>query len=251
MRNCNIFEELMVDLQKLQVVILCGGEGLRFQNVFSNKSKVMASIGNRPLLWHILSHYAQFKLTKFILCVRDSDYEIEEYFKSVDNDWEIQIVKTGEETQTGGRLLKIKDLILDDTFMLTYGDGLANVDCIRLLNYHTMHKHQATLTAVKPINQYGVLQITDDSVVSEFIEKPVMSDWVNGGFFVFNTSVLTLIDPETSLENGLLKQLAELQQLKAFKHTGFWKSMDTFKDYQELNRMWDSRNAPWLVIKQS
>lgn len=231
----------------MQVVILCGGEGLRFQNNFTSSSKVMAPIGDRPMLWHIMNSYARYNYTDFILCVKDTDSDIGAYFKNTQDPWNVQVIPTGVETFTGGRVKKIEHLIHDDYFFVTYGDGLANVDFNTLLAFHKDHNKIASLTAVRPLNQYGILSIEASNIISEFTEKPPMQEWVNAGFFVFNRKIFSYLKENAPLETSLFTLLTQEQQLMAYKHKGFWKSMDTFKDHQELNKLWELKQNPWYT----
>lgn len=222
----------------MKTVILCGGDSLRFQNFMLESSKVMAPIGDKPLLWHIMKLYANNGYKDFILCVKDRDADIFKYFEKDIEDWKVQVVRTGDDTNTGGRIKQIEKYITEENFMVTYGDGLSNLSIKELVNYHHKHQKAATLTAVQPKSQYGILNINDDNTILAFEEKPKMKDWINGGFFVFNRSVFELISPDLPLEIGLLYQLASTQNIMAFKHFGFWKSIDTYKEYVELNETW-------------
>jgi glucose-1-phosphate cytidylyltransferase len=223
-------------LEKMTVVILCGGESMRFRNEFQRTSKVMAPIGGKPLLWHIMHHYSQYGIINFILCVRDDDDDIGSFCSAVDS-WNITVCKTGNHTTNGGRIKKVEDLISGDHFFATYGDGLSNVDILALYQYHLQHGKYATLTAVRPRSQYGLLEIDSLGLVSGFVEKPLLKEWVNGGFFVFQRSVFRYLDLELSLEHVLMCQLTPKNQLSAYCHNGFWKSVDTYKDYEELNAL--------------
>lgn len=229
----------------MKVVILCGGEGLRFQNTFSPSSKVMAPIGDKPILWHIMNSYANYNHSDFVLCIKDNDIEISSYFNNIDEEWNIQIVPTGVDTFTGGRIKKIENLIEDEHFFVTYGDGLASVDLNALFSFHQSHGKIASLTAVLPTNQYGILSIENNNCISTFTEKPIMKDWVNAGFFVFNKKIFSYLKENAPLETSLFTLLTKEQQLMAYKHKGFWKSLDTFKDHQELNKLWELNKIPW------
>lgn len=223
----------------MKTVILCGGDSLRFQNLVFENSKVMALIGNKPLVWHIMNIYAKSGYKDFILCVKDNDTDIHNYFKAPFKDWKVQVVKTGNTTTTGGRVKMIQPFIKENKFMVTYGDGISNINISELVNFHKNHKKMGTLTAVKPISQYGILNIDKKDSVLSFEEKPQMNDWINGGFFIFNYEVFNSIDEKLPLETGLLNRLSENNNLMAFKHDGFWKSMDTYKEYMELNELWE------------
>jgi glucose-1-phosphate cytidylyltransferase len=195
----------------------------------------MAPIGGEPLVVHIMNHYASFGFDEFILCVKDSDLEISAYFKNQRQFRDVQVVKTGENTPTGGRLKKVEKLISDETFMVSYGDGLSDADLLELLNFHKNHGKIASLTAIQPFHQFGILEIEKDQKITTFIEKPRMKEWINGGFFVFNKMIFSMLKEDAILETQLLHQLASQGELLAFYHHRFWKSMDTYKDYEDLN----------------
>lgn len=221
----------------MQVVIFCGGESLRFQNDKIPYNKVMAPIGKYPLLVHIMNVYAVAGYGDFILCVRDDDEMIHQYFSTQQFFKTVKVVKTGNHTPTGGRLAKVKDFIDSENFFVTYGDGLCNIDINDLVTFHEKHGKSGTLTAVNPQSQFGILEISEDNRVEKFIEKPIMKDWINGGFFIFKSAVLSNIPQDEMLETGLLYQLSKQNQLMAYKHEGFWKSMDTLKEFDELNKL--------------
>jgi glucose-1-phosphate cytidylyltransferase len=231
----------------MKVVILCGGESLRFKNAHFEESKVMAKIGEKPILWHIMQNYISFGFKDFILCTKDSDSEIATYFKKAENSKNItiEIIKTGEHTPTGGRVKLIEPLIKEDHFFVTYGDGLSNINISKLLDFHLEHKKIATLSAVKPRSQFGILKIEENNTVSEFLEKPKMLDWINAGFFVFSKTIFPYLELDQPMETSLFNKLPDLGELKAFKHHGFWKSMDTFKEKLEINEMCKNNKAPW------
>lgn len=224
----------------MKVVLLCGGDSLRFKNLLIPSSKVMAPIGGQPLITHIMHHYASFGFKDFILCVKNSDKEITQYFDQDKQFNQVQVVKTGDNTPTGGRLKKIEHLVKDELFMLTYGDGLSDVDLHSLLSFHKNHGNLASLTAVQPMEQYGILNIDNEQNIIQFVEKPRMKDWINGGFFIFNRAIFDMLNINDELETQLLQNLANTRELKAFYHHGFWKSMDTYKDYEDLNEMFSS-----------
>jgi len=254
----------------IPVVILCGGMGTRMREETEFKPKPMVEIGGRPILWHIMKVYAQHGFHRFILCLGYKGNIIKDYFvnyEAMSNDFtihlgrehqvafqsdhaeqhfEITLVDTGLRTMTGGRVKRVERFVDMDTFMVTYGDGLADVDIGALVNFHTSHGKLATLTATRPPSRYGLLDLSDDNRVTRFREK-VQADWINGGFFVFNRRVFDYLDPECVLENKPLERLAAEGQLAAFRHHGFWIGMDTYREYEMLNQMWDAGNAPWKV----
>jgi glucose-1-phosphate cytidylyltransferase len=225
----------MMNIASLSAVILCGGEGLRFKNDQFFGSKVMAPIAGKPLVWHILQHYRQFGVSNFILCTRDDDTDISSYFSQAPSRTQIKVIPTGNESSTGARLKAIEPEIATEHFFATYGDGLADINLLDLFSFHVSSGKMATLTAVRPFSQYGILNIDDAGNVSSFLEKPRMEEWINGGYFVFNKEIFNLLNDHDSLEEILTKKLVSAGQLKAFRHSGFWKSVDTFKDYLDLS----------------
>jgi glucose-1-phosphate cytidylyltransferase len=225
----------------VKVVLLCGGDSLRFKNQLIPSSKVMAPIGGKPIVEHIMQHYSSYGFNEFILCVKDSDQEIDAYFKHQSNFNDVQVVKTGDHTPTGGRLKRVEKFLNDETFMLSYGDGLSDVNLAELFAFHNTHGGLASLTAVQPFHQFGILKLNDNQSVIDFIEKPQMTEWINGGFFVFNRKVFVQLKDEDILEANLLHHLAQTGELHAYYHKGFWKSMDTYKDYEDLNEKFDKQ----------
>lgn len=239
-----------------QVVIFCGGRGTRLWPSTERGNKHMIEVGGKPILWHVMKIYSSQGFNDFILCLGLYGGTIWEYFsksENVERDWKITFVNTGDETLRGGRLKRVRQFIMHDDFFVTYGDGVSDVDLKKLFEFHKQHRKTATLTAVKLHSQYGVLDIDHNSEhfrVVSFKEKPILDHWVNGGFFVFNKKIFDYLQESEDLENDILKKLAEDEQLAAYKHDGFWKSMDTFKDSIELNELWDS-GAPWAIWKNS
>lgn len=254
----------------MQVVILAGGRGTRLAEETHAIPKPMVAIGGRPILWHIMRSYERANLRDFVLALgykgevikdyflnyhpRQSDVTVHlksgqvEYSNPTVEDWTVSLVDTGANTQTGGRLLRLKDRLKSGgTFMLTYGDGVSDVDLHALLKFHRSHGKHATVTAVRPPARFGDLQITDGRVTS-FAEKPQAGEgWINGGFFVFEPAVFDYIAAdETILERAPLEKLAQDGQLMAFNHSGYWQSMDTLRDKNALEAVWAAGNAPWL-----
>jgi len=201
----------------------------------------MAPIAGQPLIEHIMDHFASYGFADFILCVKDDDHEIAAHFKQTTKFDSVQVVKTGNDTPTGGRLKRIAKLITEPTFLLSYGDGVSDVNIQALLDFHHNHGKWASLTAIQPHNQYGILKIDEQQSVLKLIEKPKMKEWVNGGFFVFQSAVFNQLSAKDILETDLLSKLASNQQLRAFYHQGFWQSMDTYKDYEALNEKFTQR----------
>jgi glucose-1-phosphate cytidylyltransferase len=239
----------------------------------------MVEIGERPILWHIMKSYSHYGFNDFVVCLGYKGYIVKEYFSNYflhmsdvtfdmrDNSmevhqnaaepWRVTLVDTGAETQTGGRIKRVREYIGDDTFMLTYGDGVADLDLAKQLEFHRAHGKLATITAVQPLGRFGSLEIEDDAKVGgvvapgvrAFQEKPVGDgSWVNGGFFVLEPAVLDRIDGDGVLfEREPLEGLAADGQLVAFRHRGFWQPMDALRDLRVLQALWDSGEAPWAV----
>jgi glucose-1-phosphate cytidylyltransferase len=251
----------------MKVVILAGGRGTRLSEETHSIPKPMVAIGGRPILWHIMRHYASFGLKDFVVACGYKGYVIKEYFAnylthecdlSIDlgsgavevlskhpEDWRVTLVDTGQATMTGGRLRRLSEL-LEETFLLTYGDGLSDVPLDDLLRHHRERGALATVTAVHQPPRFGALEMSD-GMVTRFREKPLISqDRVNGGFFVFEPGVLELLTGDDCvLEHEPLSTLAARGQLAAYEHNGFWQPMDTLRDRDELNRLWDTGDAPW------
>ena len=232
----------------MKAVILAGGYGTRISEESYLKPKPMIEIGGKPILWHILKIYSNYDINEFIICCGYKGEQIKEYFDRFDfTPWNIQLVDTGEDTMTGGRLKRIQDHI-DDTFCATYGDGVSDVDINRLISFHKEKKSLATLTAIHPPERFGVLNLSGD-YVTEFHEKHRgESSWINGGFFVFEPKIFDYLqDDSTVLEKTPLETLAKEQQLTSFKHNGFWYPMDTLRDKNHLEKLWASEKAPWKI----
>ena len=230
----------------MKAVILAGGYGTRISEESHLKPKPMIEIGGKPILWHILKIYSNYDINEFIICCGYKGEQIKEYFDKLDSTlWDIQLVDTGLDTLTGGRLKRIQDHI-DDTFCVTYGDGLSDIDINSLISFHQEKKSLATLTAIHPPERFGVLNLSGD-YVTEFHEKHSgESSWINGGFFVFEPGIFDYLqDDLTILEKTPLETLAKEKKLTAFKHNGFWYPMDTIRDKKHLENLWYSNKAPW------
>ena len=236
------------ELTNMKCVILAGGYGTRISEESHLKPKPMIEVGGKPILWHIMKIYSAHKINDFVICLGYKGDKIKEYFSKFDStSWNIQLVDTGEDTMTGGRLKRIQDHI-DDTFCATYGDGVSDVDINRLISFHKEKKSLATLTTIHPPERFGVLNLSGD-YVTEFHEKHRgESSWINGGFFVFEPKIFDYLhDDLTVLEKTPLETLAKEQQLTAFKHNGFWHPMDTLRDKNHLEKLWASGNTPWKI----
>ena len=252
----------------MKVVILAGGMGTRISEETQLRPKPMVEIGGRPILWHIMKIYSSHGFHEFIICLGYKGYMIKEYFANYflhmsdvtfdmqDNrmevhqrhaePWRVTLVDTGESTQTGGRLLRVREYVGDETFCFTYGDGLANVDVAKLLAFHNAAGTLATVTAVQPPGRFGALDV-DRNLITGFKEKPQGDGgWINGGFFVLAPGVFKYIEGDESVwERAPLEHLARENQLSAYRHRGFWQPMDTLRDRTLLEDLWASGHAPW------
>lgn len=253
----------------MKVVILAGGLGTRLSEETDSRPKPMVEIGGKPILWHIMKTYSHYGYNEFVICAGYKGYIIKEYFynyflhhssitvdlnnnqvefhNSTSENWKVTIADTGAATMTGGRIKRIKDYINNEPFMLTYGDGVGNIDIKKLVEAHQKSGKQATLTSVQPTGRFGILNMHDNTV-SSFMEKPDDAGWINAGFFVLEPSVFELIkDDSTVWEKYPLETLANNGELNAYKHHGFWKPMDTLKDKIDLNEMWNANAASWKL----
>lgn len=255
----------------MKAVILAGGLGTRISEESHLRPKPMIEIGGRPILWHVMKIYASHGVTDFVICLGYKGYMIKEFFanyllhnsdvtidaatgevtyhQSSTEPWRVTLVDTGEATNTGGRLKRVGPYLDGDTFCLTYGDGVADVDISRLIAFHRGHGREATVTAVVPPGRYGALDLGANDRVNRFVEKPPGdNNLINGGFFVLEHSVLERIaGDETSFEREPLESLAADGELVAYRHTGFWHPMDTLRDKNHLEALWSSGKAPWKI----
>ena len=232
----------------MKAVILAGGYGTRISEESHLGPKPMVEIGGKPILWHILKIYSCYDINEFVICCGYKGEKIKEYFSNIDSTpWNIELVDTGLDTKTGGRLKRIQNHI-DDTFCVTYGDGLCNVDINNLIAFHKEKKSVCTLTAVHPPERYGVLSL-DADYVTEFREKHSgESSWINGGFLVFEPEIFDYLqDDSTILERTPLETLARENKLTAFKHRGFWHPMDTLREKKQLENLWKTGKAYWKI----
>ena len=230
----------------MKTVILCGGYGTRLYEETTIKPKPMVKIGNKPILEHIMGIYEYYGYNQFILALGYKREYIEKFYKNK-NKKNINLVYTGKDTKTGGRLLRLKGYLKNEkTFMLTYGDGVSDINIKKVIQFHNNHGKIATITAVRPPVRFGELKINRNKVKS-FKEKPqVGQGWINGGFFIFNNEILNFIkNDQTMLEREPLEKLTKASQLMAFEHEGFWKCMDTMRDKILLNKLWNKGNALW------
>ena len=233
----------------MKVVILAGGLGTRISEESDTQPKPMIKIGGMPVLLHIMKIYSYYKINEFIICLGYKGDVIKKFFSNYDSaPWSVQLIDTGLDTMTGGRIKRIQEHI-DDTFCVTYGDGLSDVNINNLISFHKEKKSLATLTAIHPPERFGVLNLSGD-YVSEFHEKHTSeSSWINGGFFVFEPEVFDYLQDGdmTILERAPLETLSKEQKLTAFKHNGFWFPMDTLRDKRYLENLWNTKKAPWKV----
>ncbi len=256
----------------MKAVILAGGYGTRISEETSQKPKPMIEIGGRPILWHILKIYSYYGINEFIICCGYKGYLIKEYFANYflhnsdvtfdmkDNSmqihtknaepWKVTLVDTGEKTLTGGRLKRVSEFINNESFCFTYGDGVADINIGKLIEFHKERGRKATLTAVKPPGRFGSIEFERGKVLS-FQEKPRGDgNMINGGFFVLEPSVIDLISGDScTWEDQPLKTLANTNELSAYLHNGFWQPMDMLKDKKFLEKLWESNNAPWKCWK--
>lgn len=256
----------------MKVVILAGGFGTRISEESVNKPKPMVEIGGRPILWHIMKIYEKYGLNDFVIAlgykgdiIKDyfikysminSDFKINlsnqkiEFLNNNNENFNVTLIDTGLNSMTGGRLFNLKDVLQDeDEFMLTYGDGVADVNLFELLKYHRSHMNIATLTAVRPSARFGNISMNRGGMVESFAEKPQTEQgWINGGFFVFSREIFNFLrGPEEILERYPLEELTKVGKLGAYKHTGFWHCMDTIRDKNTLNEMWENNEAKWKI----
>lgn len=258
----------------MKVVILAGGKGTRISEESISKPKPMIEIGDRPILWHIMKIYSAYGFNDFIICCGYKGYMIKEYFadyylhmsdvtfdfqdenrmqihNNIAEPWKVTLIDTGLDTMTGGRIKRIQKYIPQgEMFLLTYGDGVSDVNVNNLIDYHLVKKTIVTMTIIQPDGRYGSVDVEPKSgIVNQFVEKPVGDGgWVNGGFFVLDYDIFNYLKEDTTVfEKEPLEHLAELKQLSAYKHTGYWQSMDSMRDKNVLEEIWKSGKAPWKI----
>jgi len=254
-----------------KVVILAGGLGSRLSEETDVRPKPMIEIGGRPIIWHIMKIYSKFGLNDFIVCLGYKGYVIKEFFSNYHlhmadvtfdlgnnsrtvhheraEQWRVTLVETGEATMTGGRIRRIREYVGDESFCITYGDGVADIDIAKLLSAHQNGSAYATITVVQPPGRFGAVSIDDKGGVSQFQEKPQGDgSWINGGFMVFSPKVFDYIaGDDTILEQETLQKLAAEGKLAAYRHGGFWQAMDTLRDKRQLEELWTGGSAPWKL----
>ncbi len=254
----------------LKVIILAGGLGTRLSEETDIRPKPMVEIGDHPILWHIMNIYSNYGHKDFYVALGYKGEQIKQYFinynylennvsvnlktgttdymNKTGKDWNINLIETGKTTETGGRLLRLKDYIGDNTFLLTYGDGVANIDIDKLVKFHRSHGKIGTVTAVRPPSRFGRLEFNGNAVTS-FSEKPQIGEgWINGGFFVLEPSIFNYIQNDSTIfEREPLEQIAKQGQLQAYKHEGFWQPMYTLRELRLLRSLWETGSAPWKI----
>jgi glucose-1-phosphate cytidylyltransferase len=235
----------------MKVIILAGGRGTRISEESMTRPKPLVEVGGKPLLWHILNIYSAHGLKEFLIASGYKGEMIKEYFHNFHNstmDWQIGVIDTGLDAMTGGRMLKLKPWIENNTFLMTYGDGVADVDIRALIEFHQTHGKLATVTAVHPPARFGELHL-EGPLVRKFSEKPQTHEgWINGGFFVLEPEVLNYIgSDETSFEREPMERLARDKQMMAFRHEGFWQPVDTLREKELLDQLWETGQAPWKI----
>jgi len=258
----------------MKAVILCGGQGTRLREETEFRPKPMVQIGGRPILWHIMKHLAHFGVRDFVLCLGYRGTMIKQYFldyeamnsdfticlgrnRTIDyhdghpeQDYRVTLAETGEATMTGGRLKRVERYVAGEDFLLTYGDGVANVNIHALLEFHKAHECTGTITTVQPQSRFGMIDIGGNDRVTSFAEKPRSETWINIGFMVLTPKIFDYLDGDDCvLESAPLERLAAEQQLAAYRHGGFFQAMDTYREFQILNALWNSGNAPWKIWK--
>lgn len=237
-------------MKKMPVVILCGGKGMRLGEKTLEIPKPLVQIGGKPILWHVMKIYASQGFDDFILCLGYKKDEITSHFKNNNNEgWNICFEDTCLETTKSGRLKKIKALINTDEFLLAYGDDVANIDLGQLLKHHKKYGLVSTITAVRLISGFGIMDITPSGLITKFKEKPVLKEWMNGGFMVMNRKIFDYLD-EGELEQEVFGALVRDRQISAYRHKGQWNTMNTLKDHLELTSLWNSGKAFWKIWKE-
>ncbi len=256
----------------MKAVILAGGFGTRITEESHLKPKPMIEIGDHPILWHIMKTFSEYGINEFIICAGYKQHAIKEYFanyflhcsditfdftngesnvlvhNSSSEKWKVTVVDTGLNTMTGGRIKRIKPFLDSEPFLMTYGDGVSDIDIGKLIEFHKSHGKIATLTAVHPVGRFGILNLNEDTITSFNEKTESKTDWINGGYMVLDPKVIDYIGGDsTTFEKEPLERLSSEGQLKAYKHDGFWQCMDTLRDKQKLEEMWVSGIAPWKI----
>jgi glucose-1-phosphate cytidylyltransferase len=253
----------------MKAVLLAGGLGTRMREETEFRPKPMVEVGGRPVLWHIMKVLGQQGITDFVICAGYKSEYIKNYFYNYgasnldftvrlgdqrstvfhgsheEFDWTVTVADTGESTMTGGRIKLIENFVKGETFLATYGDGIADINLKELMGFHASHGKTATMTVTQPTSRFGVVEIEESGLVSQFKEKPKVNDWINIGYFVFQPPIFDLLETDSVLEDEPLRSLVSSSELGAFKHSGFWQPMDTYREYLALNDLWSTGSAPW------
>lgn len=253
----------------LPAVLLAGGLGTRMREETEYRPKPMVEIGGQPVLWHIMKNLSSADINEFVVCAGYKGQQIKDYFLNYHTSnhdftvqldqhsdfkihkdeplekWTVTVADTGQNTMTGGRVNRIQKYVAGKRFLVTYGDGLADVDIQELVNFHESHGRIATVSTVRPLSRFGIMDIGSNGVVKKFREKPQIDDWVNIGYFIFEPEIFEYLDDDCILEREPLEALAKKGELCAFQHQGFWQPMDTYRESLALNEMWDNNSAPW------
>lgn len=255
----------------MKAVLLAGGLGTRMREETEFRPKPMVEVGGRPVLWHIMKVLGAQGITDFVICSGYKSEFIKNYFYNYgasnldftirlgdqsstvfhgshdEFDWTVTVVDTGASTMTGGRIKRIQKYVQDEPFLCTYGDGIADINIPQLAAFHKEHGKFATMTTTQPTSRFGVVDVDEDSTVLHFREKPKVNDWINIGYFMFGPEIFNYLESDSVLEEEPLRRLASDSQLAAFQHLGFWQPMDTYRESQLLNEIWDSGKAPWKI----
>jgi glucose-1-phosphate cytidylyltransferase len=253
-------------------VILAGGLGTRIREETEFKPKPMIEIGGKPIIWHIMKHLSVYGINRFIVCVGYKGDVIRDYFLNYrsrnddftvtlgsndeinfhsdheESNWRVTVAETGALTNTGGRILEIEKYISGESFLCTYGDGVSDINIETLAKFHFDHKVISTVTAVRPTSRFGILEINSENLVEKFQEKPIGEGWVSGGYFMFQPEIFNYLSKDSILELEPLQKLAQIGELLAYRHTGFWQPMDTYRESAILNKIWETGHAPWGKI---
>lgn len=253
----------------MHALILAGGLGTRLREETEFKPKPMVEVGGKPVIWHIMKNLSLQGINDFVIATGYKGEVIKDYFLNYEtrnsnitvdlgkksyithhnshdeSKWKVTLVDTGELTMTGGRVFRSLDYLPERRFLCTYGDGLADINIEKLIKFHETHGKIATVTTVRPLSRFGILDVRENGLVSNFREKPQMDGWVNAGFFIFENSIKDFLNSDCVLEQDPIRNLTELGQLAAYRHDGFWQPMDTYRESTLLNELWASNTAPW------
>jgi glucose-1-phosphate cytidylyltransferase len=257
----------------MKAVLLAGGLGTRMREETEFRPKPMVEVGGRPVLWHIMKILGTQGITEFIVCTGYKSEFIKNYFSNYgavnqdftvtlgdqasieyhgshdEFDWKVTVADTGATTMTGGRIKRIRKYLNDEPFLCTYGDGIADIDLPGLQQFHKSHGKTATMTTTQAVSRFGVVDLEEDGTVEKFREKPKVDDWINIGYFIFEQGIFDYLEDNSVLEEEPLHSLAANGEIAAFRHPGFWQPMDTYRESQLLNNLWDSGDAPWKIWK--